>query len=233
MIPEPVGQPAATTAPTRLAWWVWGLAGLGYFAAASLATWPVVTRFGAEIPGELTDPLEHLWIMRWLRSCLIEGRNPLFCPSIQAPVGVPLGAFPTLHLQTVGYILLRLVTSNDAAIFTVIWFVGFLATGLASFGLARWAVPGLGAGVAWVAGLGVMLCGPMLMHAHGHLETMQLGVVPPFLVGWLRFVDQPGRRRLIVAAEPVPARRGRGALLRSPGDLPGGVVCGLGGGDVG
>ena len=113
---------------------------------------------------------------------------------------MPLGAFPTLHLQTVLYVLLRLVTANDAAIFTVIWFVGFVATGLASFGLARWATPGLGAGVAWVAGLGVMLCGPMLMHAHGHLETMQLGVVPPFLIGWLRFVDQPTGRRLSVAA---------------------------------
>jgi len=183
----------------RRPWSVWLLAALGYFVLASLATWPVVTRFGREIPGELTDPLEHLWIMRWLRSCLIEGRNPLFCPAIQAPVGVPLGYFPTLHLQTALYLILRLLTSNDAAIFTAIWFVGFVATGLASFGLARWALPGLGAGVAWVAGLGVMLCGPMLMHAHGHLETMQLGVVPPFLIAWMRFNDHPGRGWLLLA----------------------------------
>ena len=189
---------AATTARTRP--WVWGLAALGYFLATSVATWPVVTRFGSEIPGELTDPLEHLWIMRWLRSCLLDGRNPLFCPLIQAPVGVPLGAFPTLHLQTALYLLLRLLTSNDAAIFTSIWFLGFVATGLASFGLARWAIPGLSGGVAWTAGLGMMLCGPMLMHAHGHLETMQMGVVPPFLIAWMRFNDRPGRLRLVLAA---------------------------------
>jgi len=183
----------------RRPWSVWLLAALGYFALASLATWPVITRFGREIPGELTDPLEHLWIMRWLRSCLIEGRNPLFCPVIQAPVGVPLGYFPTLHLQAALYLVFRLLTSNDAAIFTTIWFLGFVATGLASFGLARWALPGLGAGVAWVAGLGVMLCGPMLMHAHGHLETMQLGLVPPFLIAWIRLNDQPDRGRLLLA----------------------------------
>ncbi len=181
----------------RSTWLVWPLAAFGYLVLAALATWPFVTRFGAEIPGELTDPLEHLWLMRWLRSCLLTGRNPLFCPELQAPIGVPLGYFPTLHLQTILYILGRLVTANDTAIFGSIWFLGFLATGLASFGLARWALEDCPTGVAWVAGLGVMLTGPMLMHAHGHLETMQLGVVPPFLIAWIRFADQPDRRRLI------------------------------------
>lgn len=202
MIPSrqiPVDETAPRPCP-RLAWWGWGGAALGYFVAASVATWPVLGRFGIEIPGELTDPLEHLWIMRWLRTCLLAGQNPLFCPAIQAPVGVPLGAFPTLHLQTILYILLRLVTDNDAAIFTITWFVGFVATGVAAFGLARWSIPGVGPGVAWVAGLGAMLCGPMLMHAHGHLETMQMGVVPPFLIAWIGFVDGPRRGRLALAA---------------------------------
>ena len=187
------------TPGSRPGWIVWTSAALGYLVLAALATWPVVTRFGAELPGELTDPLEHLWLMRWLRSCLIEGRNPLFCPEIQAPVGVPLGYFPTMHLQTVLYILGRLVTGNDTAIFTTIWFLGFVTTGLASMALARWAVPGCPHGVAWVAGLGMMLCGPMLMHAHGHLETMQMGVVPPFLIAWIRLVDAPSRRGLLGA----------------------------------
>ena len=184
---------------SRPGWIVWISAALGYLTMAMLATWPIVTHFGAEIPGELTDPLEHLWLMRWLRSCLIEGRNPLFCSEIQAPIGVPLGYFPTMHLQTVLYILGRLVTANDAAIFTTIWLLGFVTTGLASFGLARWALPSCPLGVAWVAGLGMMLCGPMLMHAHGHLETMQMGVVPPFLIAWILLVDDPSRRRLVWA----------------------------------
>src|SRR5438309_290595 len=59
----------------------------------------------------------------------------------------------------------------------------------------RW--PGVRAvGPSWVAGLGAMLCGPMMMHAHGHLETMQMGAVPLFLVAWIRFIDRPGIGRL-------------------------------------
>jgi hypothetical protein len=169
-----------------------------YFVCASVATYPVVLRFGSELPGQLTDPLEHLWLMRWSRACLFDGASPFFCPSLNAPTGVPLGYFPTMHVQTLAYLLMGLVTENDVARFNVLWFSGFVATGLGTFALAWWVtrkvVP------AWLAGLGAMLCGPMLMHAHGHLETMQMGAVPLFLIGWIRFVDSPGSRRLLAAA---------------------------------
>ncbi len=174
------------------------LVAASYFACASVATYPVVLTFGSEMPGQLTDPLEHLWIMRWSKTCLTEGRSPFFCPSLNYPTGVPLGYFPTMHVQTLAYLALSPVLDNDVACFNVLWFSGFVATGLSTFLLAWSTIRKLGP--SWLAGLGAMLCGPMLMHAHGHLETMQMGAVPLFLIGWLRFVDNPNLRRLAISA---------------------------------
>ena len=95
---------------------------------------------------------------------------------------------------------LGLVTSNDVAMFQVIWTFGFVSTGLSQ--LPPGMVGDPEGGPSWIAGLGAMLCGPMMMHAHGHLETMQMGAVPLFLIGWLRFVDLPGS----------PESGGRGGL---------------------
>ncbi len=169
-----------------------------YFACAAVATDPVIRTFATELPGELADPLEHLWIMRWAKSCLAEGRSPFFATGLNYPTGVPLGYFPTMHLQTLAYLALGLFTSNDVAIFNAIWFFGFVSTGLGTFVLARSVVGSFWP--SWLGGLGTMLCGPMLMHAHGHLETMQMGGVPLFLLTWLRFVDRPSRDRLAWAA---------------------------------
>ena len=175
-----------------------GLAALGYLACVAIATYPALFEFGKALPGELTDPLEHLGILRWSKACLLEGQSPFFIEGLQYPTGVPLGYFPTMHLQTAFYLAMGLVTSNDVACFQVIWAFGFVSTGLSTFLLAWWGVRE--AGPAWLAGLGTMLCGPMMMHAHGHLETMQLGAVPLFLVAWIRFVDLPDRGRLAMAA---------------------------------
>ena len=153
--------------------------------------------FGSTIPGQLTDPLEHLWIMRWSEACLLQDRSPFFCPGLNYPTGLPLGAFPTMHVQTLGYLALGLLTDNDVIRFNVLWSFGLVSTGLGTFVLVWWTVRKLGP--SWLAGLGAMLSGPMLMHAHGHLETMQMGAVPLFLIGWLRFVDRPGPARLAVA----------------------------------
>ncbi len=174
------------------------LVAASYLAIAAVATYPVVLTVTSALPGELTDPLEHLWLMRWAKRCLMEGRTPFYCLDLQSPTGVPLGDFPPMHLQTLLYLVMELFTSSDILRFNILWFLGFTTTGLASFALARWVVGR--DGPAWLAGLGVMLCGPMMMHAHGHLETMQLGPVPLFLIGWIRFVDRPGLVRLGMAS---------------------------------
>jgi len=173
------------------------LVALSYFTGAAVATYPVIRSVGSAIPGDLTDPLEHLWLMRWSKTCLLEGRSPFFCPDLHAPKGVPLGYFPTLHVQTLAYLAISPILENDVACFNAIWFAGLVATGLGTFGLCWWVVRDFWP--AWLAGLGVMLCGPLMMHAHGHLETMQVGAVPLFLIAWISFIDQPGRGRLLAA----------------------------------
>ena len=174
------------------------LVALSYLACVSAATYPVVLTFGSAIPGQLTDPLEHLWIMRWSEACLLEGRSPFFCAGLNYPSGLPLGAFPTMHVQTIAYLAMGLLTDNDVARFNALWSFGFVSTGLATFALAWWTVRRFWP--SWLAGLGAMLCGPMLMHAHGHLETMQMGAVPLFLIAWLRLVDRPDPARLAASA---------------------------------
>jgi hypothetical protein len=135
--------------------------------------------------------------MRWYKICLAEGRLPFFCNEIMHPVGVPLGNFSPLHIQTLLYIPLSIVLDNDVLCFNLIWLTGILFTGLGTFALIRQVLRDRAC--AAFGGLVAMLSGPMLQHAQAHLELVFLGGVPLFLAAWIRFVDQPCRRRLALA----------------------------------
>jgi hypothetical protein len=56
------------------------------------------------------------------------------------------------------------------------------------------------AACAAFGGLLAMLSAPMMIHATGHLELIYVGTFPLFLIAWMRFVDHPGRGRLVAAA---------------------------------
>jgi hypothetical protein len=168
-----------------------------YAIAVGVATYPMVTTFASRLP-DGGDPLEHLWIMRWYKACLLQGRSPFFCPDLHAPVGVPLGYFVPLQWETLLYVPLSAILSNDALCYNVIWLLGFLTMGLGT-ALLAWQVLG-DRWCAWLAGLLAMLSTPMMMHGHGHLETMQAGGFPLFLAAWLRLWDGPSLRRLWIAA---------------------------------
>ncbi|MBX6312843.1 MAG: hypothetical protein IRY99_08005, partial [Isosphaeraceae bacterium] len=167
-----------------------------YAACLGVATYPVVTTFRSRLPA-IYDPLEHLWIMRWNKACLLEGRLPFLCPEIHHPTGAPLGYFPPMHLESLLYIPLSFVIPNDVLCYNLIWLFGFLMMGLGTF-LLCWQVlrhrP-----AAVVGGLLAMLSTPMMLHGHGHLETMQAGGFPLFLVAWMRLIERPNRGRLGMA----------------------------------
>ncbi len=60
------------------------------------------------------DPPQHLrGLMRWYRTCLVEGRSPLICPELLYPTGAPLSGFSLLqpHRPRSSYRSLRSFTT--------------------------------------------------------------------------------------------------------------------------
>ena len=170
-----------------------GAVTVAYLACVTLATWPRLLWFRTALPS-LGDPLQHLWIMRWYQTCLLEGRSIVLCPEIQYPTGAPLGCFSPLQFQSLLFIPLSLALQNDVLCYNLVWLFGIVFTGVGTF-LLIWPT----VRDPWCAGFGGMLAmlgGPMMLHAMGHLELIFLGGFPLFLWAWLRLVDRPTRGRL-------------------------------------
>jgi hypothetical protein len=168
---------------------------LALYAACLVAlTYPLIWTLGSTLPDSDFDPMQHLWIMRWYRACALEWRWPAFCPEVQYPVGAPLGNFSPLYLQSALFIPLSIVVRNDLLAYNILWMAGFIFTGIGTFALISQVLRS-----CWCAvfgGMLAMLSGPMVVHAKGHLELLYVGCFPLFLAAWMRFVDQPTRRRL-------------------------------------
>ena len=80
-------------------WRFWIVVSLLYAACIVVSTYPFLWNFTTQLPTS-GDPPQHLWIMRWYKSCMLEGRLPFFCPELQYPFGVPLGNFSPLTLES-------------------------------------------------------------------------------------------------------------------------------------
>ena len=173
-----------------------GLILISYIVAIAIATAPRPASLSTMLP-VLGDPIMHLWIMRWNKACLIEGHSTVIAPGVQAPVGLPLGLMPPLHLQSLQYIALSSFLANDILVYNLIWYFGYVLTGLGGFALA-WSVTRHGPG-SWLAGLLLMISTPMLLHGAGHLELIQLGWSPLFLVVWLKFIESPSWRGMLAS----------------------------------
>jgi hypothetical protein len=168
-----------------------------YFACIAVGTYPRIREIKTGLPG-LGDPVTHLWTMRWAKACLLEGRSPFVNTGIQAPVGSPIGLVPPMHIQSLLYLIGSNFTRNDVFLYNVLWFASFVFTGVGVAWLA-WTVVGSRA-AAFLAGLVAMMCTPMMLHGYGHLELINVGAFPLFLVAWIRFVDRPGWGRLAGAS---------------------------------
>ncbi len=166
-------------------------------AALACATYPMVLNLGTKLP-EAFDSLQHLWLMRWYRSCLWEGKSIFLCPQIQYPVGASLGSFSPLHLQSLLFLPLSIVLGNDILSYNLVWTFGLLMMGMGT-SLLIWETVRSRRAAAF-GGLLAMLSGPMTAHAHGHLELIYAGLFPLFLAAWMRFVDRPSRKGLILAS---------------------------------
>ena len=102
-----------------------------------------------------------------------------------------------MHLETALYTALGTVINNEVLIYNLIWLFGFLGTGMGTYLLAWYVVRDRAC--AGFGGLAAMLSTPMMIHGQGHLELIQLGAIPVFLIAWLRFVDRPTSGRMLLA----------------------------------
>jgi len=159
----------------------------------AVATFPMILKFRSTLP-EAFDSLQHIWLMRWYKSCLWEGKSVFHCPQIQYPVGAALGSFSPLHLQSLLFLPLSSVFGDDLLSYNIVWSLGLLLMGVGT-SLLVWETLHDRRCAAF-GGLLAMLSGPMTAHAHGHLELIYAGTFPLFLVAWMRFVDRPSGRRL-------------------------------------
>jgi hypothetical protein len=174
-----------------------GVAVVFYVACLAAATYPMVRNLATAVPRDLADPLMHLWVMRWYKSSLLGGHLPFYCPHLQYPAGAPLGYFSPMHLQSLIYLPISLITNNDALSYNLLWVLGFLLNGMGTFFLGWYVLRHRAA--AWFAGLVSMLSGTMTIHAIGHLELLYVGWFPLFLIAWIGFVDRPSRRSLLAS----------------------------------
>ena len=153
------------------------------------ATYPRVTMVRDTLPGNGLDPLCHLWVMNWYKSCLAEGKSHVYCPDLQYPTGAPLSNFPSMLFQSLLYIPLSSILKNDVLSYNIVWFLGFVFSGFSVFVLA-WTLLRNRLGATY-AGLAGMLCTPMMLHGHGHLEFVYAGSMSLFLAAWVCWVDRP------------------------------------------
>jgi hypothetical protein len=169
-----------------------------YVVCLTAATWPLARNFRTQLVGNLHDPLQHLWLLNWYKACLLEGRLSIICPEVQYPTGMPMGNISPMPLAGLLFVPLSLLLRDDLLSFNLVWLSAMLLAGLGTFALIWQVLRHRGA--AAFGGMLAMLSGPMLLHARGHLEIIQLGTVPLFLAAWLRFFDRPSRGRLVAAA---------------------------------
>ncbi len=167
-----------------------------YSACLAVATYPTIWTLRTNLP-TIVDPLVHIWTMRWNQACLLQGKLPTICPELQYPVGAPLGYLPPMQLQTLMFMVLSPILHNDILVFNILWIFGFLLTGVGTYCLAWHVVQDRRA--AFLAGLLAMLSGPMMFWSHSQLEQITFGWFPLFLVAWLRFIDRPSLRGLMVS----------------------------------
>ena len=197
---EPTVGPEFEVSSGRFGWpsrKVAALIVLLYAGVLAVATYPTVLSLGSTTPDRWDVP-QHLWVMRWYKTCLLEGRRPWICPEVQYPAGGPLGNFSPLHLQALLYLPMSFVIRNDVLCYNLLWIGGLLLTGLGTAVLCAYVVRDWRC-AAFGGALG-MLSGPMMVHAGGHLELIYLGGFPLFLTAWMRFVDRPTAGRAALAA---------------------------------
>ncbi len=168
-----------------------------YPSGIAVGTTPRVWHIHDDLPLSRIDPLQAITVMRWYKACLFAFRSPLINPSLQYPVGAPIGNFSPLHLQALLYIPISCVF-DDITTYNLLMNLGLFSSGIGTFALAYYLVNHRAAAV--LGGLLAMMSSPIMGRASGHLELTYLAFFPLFVLSWMRFIDKPSRSKLWLAA---------------------------------
>ncbi|NTW01891.1 MAG: DUF2079 domain-containing protein, partial [Oscillochloris sp.] len=184
----------------RLPEWV---SALFCFVLAGIAcTWPLITRFSTDLPGDfhkdgLEDAYQNVWNLWWIVQALSQLRNPLITDRFFFPES------PKLFYHTLSPINILL-----AAPVTALWgpIAGFNTVVMLSFalgGLGMWALARerVGHGPALLAGL-AFVASPFHMASivsDGQLQIFALQWLPWYILFLLRALRTGNRRTIFLA----------------------------------
>jgi hypothetical protein len=161
--------------PSR--WLVLGVA-LGFLALTLVLTRPGVSRFVTHLMADDTDGYQNAWTLWWIKTALLHGHWPWWTDRLFAPDGVSL-YFHTLAL-TNGLIALPVQLMWPLTVaYNVVVVTSFVASGLALYGLARYA--GADPGPAFVAGCLYTFSPFHFAHGIAHLNMLALQWLPLYV----------------------------------------------------
>ncbi|HET6314465.1 MAG TPA: hypothetical protein VFH60_11570 [Chloroflexia bacterium] len=170
------------------------LALLGYLALAVLVTYPAITQFGTNVPGDLlADRDQNLWNLWWVREAIAHATNPYHTGMLYYPYGVDL-YYHTLGLPLGLIGLLPQLLFGLPAAYNTVLLAAFTLSGYGAFRLALrfvstgegWPLPPWAvAFVAFVGGV-VFAFTPYTLDAlKGQLEVLSLQWMPFYAEAWV------------------------------------------------
>ncbi len=172
-------------------------------------TWPMVSHFASQVPGDLlSDRDQNLWNLWWVKWALLDHpTNPFHTPLLYYPGGVDLYAHTLALPNGLIGLIPQVLWGLPAAYNTVILFALVLAI-YGGFRLVRyvltrgapegWFTPAVN-GAALAGGIAFGLNTYGLDALKGQTEVLSYGWMPLYAEAWLRAWDHRSRRAALLA----------------------------------
>ncbi|MEM7202504.1 MAG: hypothetical protein AAF628_19690 [Planctomycetota bacterium] len=158
---------------------------------------PALGAFTTHLFSDGVDGPQNLWNQWWMRRSILQLHSPWVTDQLFFPHGIDLAGATLAPFN--GLLSLPLcAVMNPVAAFNTIAAFSFVATGWATFLLARELT-----GRFWpsaLAGAVFTFCPYHFAHAQGHMNLVALQGLPLFLWALLRLLRRPSHRRALLAA---------------------------------
>ncbi len=159
---------------------------------AVILTWPLVLVFTTRICGDVGDPYQTLWGMRWIRDAVVSLRNPFFTDRVFHPNGATL-VFQTFDLPSAVAMVPFWGWLPEVAIYNTAVVLAVTITAYGMFRLVREQTGDVHAALA--AGTIFAATPYQFAHLQGHLHLLAMGWLPLYLVHATRILQGRGSVR--------------------------------------